>query len=102
MNQGSTLTLTAHNVLELNGDPATITGVQFYRSTDNVAEPADGHAAGQPAPRRAGSGNYQWSGTATWAAGNWYYFAVATDSDGATGTSPVDAGRSTPCPSSPP
>ena len=93
VNQGSALTLLAHNVLELNGDPATITGVQFYRSTDNVANPLTDTLLGSGTEIVPGSGNYQWTGAATWAASNWYYFAVATDSDGAQATSAVDAGR---------
>lgn len=73
VHQGDTLTLTAGGVYDLDGDP--ITSVHFYRSTDNVLNLASDTLLGNDT---SAAGGWTWSGPATWASGNWYYFATAT------------------------
>ena len=89
VNQGSNLTLTANNVLDPDGD--SIATVQFYRSTDNVASPLTDTLLGAGTP--IGGNDWRWTGAATWANGNWYYFAIAQDPAGHPSTASLTAGK---------
>ena len=89
VNQGSTLTLVAHNVLDPDGDP--IANVKFYRSVDNIANPLNDTLLGSGVA--SGSNNWTFTDNASWASGNWYYFAIAQDPSGHASTAALTAGK---------
>jgi hypothetical protein len=77
VNPGATLTLTANNVTDADGD--TIVQVRFWRSGNAIFGDADDVLLGNGS-KIGVTNDWRWTGAATWGPGTTYYFARATDS----------------------
>ncbi len=75
--QDDLLALTARSVTDPDG--GSITGVSFYHSADDVFDGAPTDPVIGAAAQIGVTDDWEWSDAATWAPGDYYYFAQATD-----------------------